>query len=60
MRAVSLEVCSRDETHRRVLRVFEGKAQGAVISFDTPALLFKVLTQKRWERLASLAGAQDP
>ncbi len=57
MRAVSLEVCSRDETHRRVLRAFEGKAQGAVISFDTPALLFNVLTQKRWERLASLTGA---
>ena len=57
MRTVSLEVCSRDETRRRVLRAFGGKAQGAVISFDTPALLFKVLTQKRWELLAALAGA---
>ena len=57
MRTVTLEVSSREETHRRWLRTFEGRPQGAFISFDTPALLFKVLTQKRWELLAALTGA---
>jgi predicted transcriptional regulator len=54
---VTLEVASREETDRRWLRAFEGKPQGEFISFDTPALLFKVLTQKRWELLSALTGA---
>ena len=57
MRTVTLEVSSREETNRRVLRAFEGQPQGDVISFETPALLFKVLTQMRWELLAALTGA---
>jgi predicted transcriptional regulator len=57
MRTVTLEVSSREETNRRFLRAFEGQPQGEVISFETPTLLFKVLTQKRWELLAALTGA---
>ncbi|MHB8455816.1 MAG: HVO_A0114 family putative DNA-binding protein [Acidiferrobacterales bacterium] len=57
MRTVSLEVCSREETSRRVMHAFQGKPQGTIFSFATPALLLKVLTQKRWELLASLASA---
>lgn len=57
MRTVTLEVSSRNDTNRRFLRAFEGEAQGEFISFETPALLFKVLTQKRWELLAVLTGA---
>jgi predicted transcriptional regulator len=57
MTAVTLEVSSREETDRRFLRAFEGKRQGAFISFETPALLFKVLTQKRWELLSAMTGA---
>ncbi len=57
MRTVTLEVSSREETNRRLLRAFEGRPQGVFISFDTPALLFKVLTQKRWELLAARWGA---
>lgn len=57
MRTVILEVSSREETNRRLLRAFKGRPQGAFISFETPALLFKVLTQKRWELLAALTGA---
>jgi predicted transcriptional regulator len=57
MRTVTLEVSSREETDRRVLRALEGEPQGEFISFDTPALLFKVLTQKRWELLAAMTGA---
>jgi len=57
MRTLSLEVSSREESNRRLLAAFEGKPQGNIISFETPALLFKVLTQKRWELIAVLTGA---
>jgi predicted transcriptional regulator len=57
MNTVTLEVSSREEADRRFLRAFEGEPQGAFISFETPALLFKVLTQKRWELLSALTGA---
>ena len=57
MRTVTLEVSSRQATNRRLLRTFEGQPQGEFISFDTPALLFKVLTQKRWELLSVMTGA---
>jgi predicted transcriptional regulator len=57
MRTVTLEVSPRKKADGRLLRAFEGKAQGAFISFETPALLFKVLTQKRWELLSALTGA---
>lgn len=57
MRTVTLEISSRKETNRRLLRAFEGQPQGEFISFETPALLFKVLTQKRWELLSTMTGA---
>jgi len=34
-----------------------GKASAPHISFESPALLFKVLTGKRWELLKALTGA---
>lgn len=57
MRTVTLEVSSRKEANNRFLRAFEGQPQGEFISFETPALLFKVLTQKRWELLSAMTGA---
>ena len=57
MRTVTLEVSSREDANRRLQRAFEGQQQGEFISFDTPALLFKVLTQKRWELLSVMTGA---
>lgn len=57
MRTVTLEVSSRNKANRRLLASFEGKPQGEFISFETPALLFKVLTQKRWELLSALTSA---
>jgi predicted transcriptional regulator len=56
MRTVTLEVSSRQEANRRLLGAFEGQPQGEFISFESPALLFKVLTQKRWELLSALTG----
>ena len=57
MRTVTLKVSPREEANARLLRAFEGRSQGAFISFETPALVFKVLTQKRWELLSALTSA---
>jgi len=57
MRTVTLVVSSREAGNRRFLRAFEGEPQGTLISFDSPALLFKVLTGKRWDLLKMMTGA---
>ena len=57
MRTVTLGISSRESTSRRFLRSFEGEPQGHFISFDSPALLFKVLSGKRWELLKMMTGA---
>jgi predicted transcriptional regulator len=57
MRTVTLVVSSRERVNRRFLRAFEGERQESVISFESPALLFKVLTGKRWELLKLMTGA---
>jgi predicted transcriptional regulator len=57
MRTVTLEVSSREKSDRRFLRAFEGEAQGAFISFESPELLFKVLSGKRWDLLKIMTGA---
>lgn len=57
MRTVTLEVASRDKINRRFLRAFAGEPQGAFISFQTPELLFKVLSGKRWDLLKVMTGA---
>jgi predicted transcriptional regulator len=56
MRSVTLVVSSREGTNRRVLPAFEGQSQGTFISFESPALLFKVLTSKRWDLLNMMTG----
>jgi len=57
MRSVTLVIASRERTNRRFVQAFEGKPQGTFISFETPALLFKVLTGKRWELIEMMTGA---
>lgn len=57
MRTVTLGVTSREEMNQRFLRAFEDESQGTFISFESPALLFKVLTGKRWELLNMMTGA---
>jgi predicted transcriptional regulator len=57
MRTVKLEVSCREKSNQRFLRAFKGESQGAVISFESPALLFKVLAGKRWELLKVMTGA---
>ncbi|MBC2710977.1 MAG: transcriptional regulator [Desulfosarcina sp.] len=57
MRTVTLVVSPREKVNRRLLRAFEGESQGRFISFESPVLLFKVLTGKRWELLKVMTGA---
>jgi len=57
MRTVILDVSSRENMNRRFLRAFEGVQQGDIISFETPALLFKVLSGKRLEVLNIMTGS---
>ncbi len=53
---VSLGLASLDESKGRLSRAFKGEAQGTFLSFETPALLLKVLTGKRWEILRTMTG----
>jgi predicted transcriptional regulator len=57
MRTVTLEVSSREKNNQRFLRAFEGESQGTCISFESPELLFKVISGKRWELLKVMTGA---
>ncbi len=57
MRTVTLEVSSRDKIAQRFLRAFEGEPQGTFISFETPELLFRVISGKRWALLKVMTGA---
>lgn len=57
MNSVTLEVCSREKINNRLLRAFEGEAQGQFISFESPELLFKVISGKRWDLLKIMTSA---
>lgn len=59
MKTVTLEVRSPADAMADFTQAWNtGKAQkSARISFATPELLWRVLTQKRWELLKALCGA---
>jgi predicted transcriptional regulator len=57
MNSVTLEVASREKIKNRLLRAFDGEAHGQFISFESPELLFKVLSGKRWDLLKIMTGA---
>ena len=56
MTTVTLSVASREDVTRRALAAFEGKSQGAHISFASVELLWQTLTTKRWEILKAMTG----
>ena len=56
MNTVTLSVASREDVTRRALAAFEGRPQGAHISFASAELLWKTLTKKRWELLRAMTG----
>jgi predicted transcriptional regulator len=57
MGAVTIGIAAGEDTKSRMLHAFEGRAQGAFISFATVELLWKVITPKRWELLRAMTGA---
>ena len=57
MGSVTLEVSSREKVNQRFLRAFQGNSQGPCISFETPEVLFKVISGKRWGLLKVMMGA---
>lgn len=57
MRIVTLIVSSREKASQRFLRASEGESQGAFISFESPELLFGLLTSRRWDLLRIMTGA---
>lgn len=57
MRTVTLEIASQETINQRFRGAFDDRAQGVFISFESPALLFKVLSGKRWELLKLMTGA---
>ena len=58
MKTVILDVASRSDAGEAFIRAWEtGKAhEHPRISFETPELLWKVLTARRWELLKALCG----
>lgn len=56
MNTVTLSVASREDVTRRTLAAFEGREQGAHISFESAEMLWQTLTRKRWALLQALTG----
>ena len=56
MNQVTLSVASREDVTQRALRAFEGRKQGAHITFASVELLWRTLTAKRWELLKAMTG----
>ncbi len=57
MRTVILGISSREDVNQRFTNAFQGETQGTFISFESPALLFKVLAGRRWELLQMMTNA---
>lgn len=58
MKTVTLDVRPLKDSLDDFAQVWKtGKASSPRISFESPVLLFKVLTAKRWELLNALTGA---
>ena len=57
MTTVTIGISSGTETKARMRRAFDGKKQGAFISFASVELLWKLITPRRWEMLREMAGS---
>ncbi|HEY5236948.1 MAG TPA: hypothetical protein VIJ62_01095 [Rhizomicrobium sp.] len=56
MKTVTMGVESLDTVFARVRQAVKGKPQGARISFASVELMFRVLTERRWELIKAMAG----
>ncbi|VXC90565.1 conserved hypothetical protein [Burkholderia sp. 8Y] len=57
MTTVTLGIASRDDITRSFAAAMRGEEQGEFISFATPDLLLRTLTQLRWDILKKMTGA---
>ncbi|MEA3332553.1 MAG: transcriptional regulator [Pseudomonadota bacterium] len=57
MSTVTLGISSRKTINKRLFAAFQGEPQGAFISFESPALLFKVLSGNRWKLLKIMTNS---
>lgn len=59
MKTVILDVATRKQAGEDFMQAWEARRpqKAARISFETPELLWKVLTARRWELLKMLCGA---
>jgi predicted transcriptional regulator len=57
MKTVTIGVSSLEELDERMKGAFEGRFQGSRISFISMALMWKMLTPKRWEIIRAMTGA---
>ena len=56
MSTVTLSVASLDQTKQRLAAAMRDEFQGAMLSFASVEVLWKVLTTKRWEILQAMTG----
>lgn len=57
MKTVTLGIADRGKINKRFVDAFKGKPQGSFISFESPEVLFKVLSGSRWTLLQLMAGS---
>ncbi|MEZ2311851.1 transcriptional regulator [Paraburkholderia sp. RCC_158] len=57
MKTVTLGLGSRDALNARFVAAMNGEAQGEHITFDSPELLFQILTPERWNIIRTMTGA---
>lgn len=56
MATVTIGIAGLERSKARMRGAFDGRAQGAHISFPSVELLWKVITPKRWEILRVMTG----
>ena len=56
MTTVTIGLASRSAIATRFVAAMNGEPQGAHIAFDTPELLFQVLTRDRWILIKTMIG----
>jgi len=57
MKTVTLQIADPDDVKQRARAALSGHKQGARISFTSAELLFRLLTNKRWEIVRAMTGA---
>ncbi len=56
MKVLTLQISTRDEWNQQILNAFEGEVQPPTIAFESPSILFRILSGKRWDLLQVMAG----